>query len=82
MPRVLNVRGFDYWESGMDFLRGDDYYDCYVEYQTRMLAEFDKIADEFDFRRIDATRSVHDVFCDLRDGIKEALAGMKTGAHK
>lgn len=80
MPRVLNVRGFDYWESGMDFLRGDDYYDCYVEYQTRMLAEFDKIAGEFDFQRIDATRSVHDVFCDLREGIKEALVGMKHGA--
>lgn len=77
IPRVLNARGFDYWESGMDFLRYDDYYDCYVEYQTRLLAEFDRIADEFQFQRIDARRSVHAVFRDLKEGIKETLEGMK-----
>ena len=27
IPRVLNVRGFDYWESGLDSLAGRDYYD-------------------------------------------------------
>jgi len=77
IPRVLNVRGFDYWESGMDFLRGDDYYDCYVEYQTRLLAQFDSIAEEFGFRRVDATRSIYNVFCDLQSGIREALVGTK-----
>ena len=77
IPRVLNARGFDYWESGMDFLRGDDYYDCYVEYQTRLLSQFDAIGDEFGFRRVDATRSIHAVFRDLQGGIKEVLSGMK-----
>ncbi|MCK4449627.1 MAG: thymidylate kinase, partial [Anaerolineae bacterium] len=49
VPRVLNARGFDYWESGMDLLAGRDYYDSYVEYQARLLAQFDAIADEFNF---------------------------------
>ena len=77
VPRVLNTRGFDYWESGMDFLAGRDYYDSYVEYQTRLLAQFDAIADEFDFTRIDANRSIHEVFQSLRAEIKALIKGMK-----
>ena len=77
VPRVLNVRGFDYWESGVDFLAGRDYYDSYVEYQTRLLAQFDAMADEFGFERIDANRSIHEVFKSLQTQIKEVLKGMK-----
>ena len=77
VPRVLNVRGFDYWESGMDFLAGRDYYDSYVEYQTLILAQFDAMADEFGFVRIDANRSIHEVFQSLQTEIKELVKGMK-----
>jgi len=62
VPRVLNARGFDYWESGMDFLTRRDYYESYIEYQTQLLAQFDAIADEFGFVRIDANRSIREVF--------------------
>jgi dTMP kinase len=79
IPRVLGARGFDYWESGMDFLRGRDHYDSYVEYQTRLLAQFDTIADEFGFARIDANQSVHDVFASVREGIRGVLRDMKPG---
>jgi dTMP kinase len=82
IPRLLNARGFDYWESGMDFLRAQDYYDNYVEYQSRVIAQFDSMADEFDFRIVDATRSVHDVFVDLRKGIKKLIKGMKPSSPK
>jgi dTMP kinase len=78
IPRVLNVRGFDYWESGMDFLRGRDFYDSYVEYQTRLLAQFDSIADEFDFVRIDANLPITEVFRVLRDQVKMLIKGMKS----
>jgi dTMP kinase len=77
VPRVLNARGFDYWESGADFLQGRDYYDSFVEYQTRLLAQFDAIADEFDFVRIDANCSIREVFQSLQAEIKELLKGMK-----
>ena len=77
IPRVLNARGFDHWESGMDFLRAQDYYESFVEYQTRLLAQFDAMADEFRFVRIDANRSIHDVFKSLQVEIKEVLKGMK-----
>ncbi|MCK4470522.1 MAG: thymidylate kinase, partial [Anaerolineae bacterium] len=77
VPRMLNARGFDYWESGMDLLAGRDYYDSYVEYQARLLAQFDAIADEFNFVRIDANHSIHEVFQSLQAEIKALIKGMK-----
>lgn len=77
VPRVLNVRGFDYWESGVDFLKGRDYYDSYVEYQTRLIAQFDAMVEEFDFVRIDASRSILEVFKSLQAHIKDQIKDMK-----
>ena len=77
IPRVLNSRGFDYWESGMDFLPHRDYYDAFVEYQSRLLAQFDAIAEEYDFRSIDATQSIRYVFQALTTEIEKVLADMK-----
>ncbi|NLE46122.1 MAG: thymidylate kinase [Chloroflexi bacterium] len=86
IPRVLNARGFDYWESGLDFLPGRDYYDSYIEYQTRLLAEFDAMSDEFGFVRIDANDSIHAMFRRLRSEIREVIKDMKStkvaGAEK
>ena len=77
VPRVLNARGFNYWESGMDFLRKRDYYESYVEYQGRLLAQFDAMGSEFDFHLIDARRSVHEVFVELRHSISKLIEGMR-----
>lgn len=77
VPRVLNARGFNYWESGMDFLRKRDYYESYVEYQGKLLAQFDAMGSEFDFHLIDARRSVHDVFVELRRNISKLVQGMR-----
>ena len=77
IPRVLNARGFNYWESGMDFLHRRDYYESYVEYQSSILDQFDAMIGEYDFHLVDATRSVRDVFVDLKSGIKRLVKGMK-----
>jgi dTMP kinase len=77
IPRVLNARGFNYWEAGMDFLRRRDYYESYVEYQSQIIAQFDTMAEEFGFHLIDATRNVYEVFVDLRNGITKLTKGMK-----
>jgi dTMP kinase len=77
IPRVLNARGFDYWESGMDFLPHRDYYEAFVEYQTRLLAQFEAIAVEYDFHRIDATLSIREVFQLLKAEIEDVLSDMK-----
>jgi dTMP kinase len=77
IPRVLNARGFDYWESGMDFLPHRDYYEAFVEYQTRLLAQFEAIAEEYSFHRVDATQSIREVFQDLKAELRLVLADMK-----
>lgn len=77
IPRVLSARGFSYWESGIDFLKGRDYYDSFVEYQARLLAQFDAIAEEFDFVRIDANEPIHVVFESLKDEIETLIKHMK-----
>jgi dTMP kinase len=82
IPRVLNARGFDYWESGMDLIRAQDYYDSFVDYQNRLLSHFDAMADEFRFVRVDANRSIHAVFKDLQAGIREAIKDMKPAKRR
>ncbi len=77
VPRVLNARGFDFWESGLDFLPNRDRYDAFVEYQNRLLAQFEAMNEEYEFHRIDATRSIREVFQSLTMELSEVLADMK-----
>lgn len=76
-PRVLSAGGFDYWESGMDFLGDNDVYRSFVTYQTRLLRVFDELALTYDFGVIDATRDIHPVFKDLTDRTLRVVSGME-----
>ena len=77
IPRVLVGEGFDYWESGMDVLRGDDIFDNYRNYQTKLLAQFRQIGKEYKFITVDANDSVQEIFSDLRRRLKPILKGMQ-----
>lgn len=70
IPRVINGQtlaerywvkqpgeAMDYWESGMDLKLGEDFYDSFVEYQKRLLVEFDRMSREFGFTVVDASES-------------------------
>lgn len=77
IPRVLAARGeFDYWESGSDVLPGTDLYENYVTYQGNVIEKFDSMVNHFNFRVVDASRSVREVFVDLKSQIGEIVAGM------
>ncbi len=77
IPRVLVGEGFDYWESGMDVLRGDDIFENYRAYQTKLLAQFRQIGKEYKFITVDANNSVQEIFSDLRRRLKPILKGMQ-----
>ena len=77
IPRVLNARGFDFWESGMDHLSNRDYYEAFVEYQSRLLAQFEALVEEYEFIRIDATQSIREVFQALTTQMEGVLSDMK-----
>ena len=77
LPRVLSGQGFDYWESGRDYLRETDVYHSFVRYQNELLAEFLRLADRLGFAVVDARQSVGDLFEVLRKEVERAVAGME-----
>ena len=64
--RVLESRGMDFWESGMDLKHGDDIYDSFRTYQQKLLKEYASMGDEFNFRTLDARRSIDRIQDELR----------------
>ena len=76
VERVLESgRGFDYWESGMDIALGEDFYESFVNYQSRMLNEFDRMGSEYGFRIVNASRTIGRVAADLRKGVAKIIDG-------
>jgi dTMP kinase len=76
VTRVMQSSGFNYWESGMDLRLGEDLYDSYVAYQTRLLTVFDLMTDEYDFQVVDASPDIQTV----SDRIKDLLQPMLVSA--
>jgi dTMP kinase len=72
--RVLQSRGMDFWESGMDMKLGDDIYESFRAYQRSLLKEYASMADEFGFRVLDARRKVEVIQDELRRQIGAFLA--------
>ena len=63
----------NYWESGMDLRLGTDLYDSFKKYQTLMIEEFDKMAEEFKFEVVDARKSLEEIQEFLRAKIQPLL---------
>ena len=73
VTRVIQHTGFNYWESGMDLHLGEDMYESFVEYQTRMLAEFDRMVDRYGFHVIEASANVDQVFDKIKNTVEPLL---------
>jgi dTMP kinase len=73
VAHVVGRGGFDYWESGMDMGFADNLYDSFCAYQTRLIEQFDQMSEEFGFITIDATRSVQEVFEDIREHVRALI---------
>jgi dTMP kinase len=71
--RVLESRGMDYWEAGMDMKVGDDIYDSFRAYQGKLLREYHTLADEHGFRVLDGRRPVDAIQEELRRQIAPLL---------
>jgi len=75
IPRVLESKGMDYWESGMHLKLGGDIFDSFRRYQSRLIREYDAIAEECGFVVVDASRPIDAIQQDLRGHIARYLAG-------
>src|ERR1700733_4309476 len=70
VSRVVIGRGaFDYWESGMDCHFGDDMYQSFVNYQTRLIRALDRMAHRYGFIDIDASKSPEAIYHELQHRI-------------
>ncbi|PIU39799.1 MAG: dTMP kinase, partial [Candidatus Omnitrophica bacterium CG07_land_8_20_14_0_80_50_8] len=61
IQRGLESGGINYWEAGMDLHMGQDLFDSFVNYQSSLIAEYDKLAKEFNFEVIDGTKMVDEI---------------------
>ena len=74
IPRAIEGGGMNYWEAGMDMHMGQDLFDSFVNYQSALIGEYDKLTKEFDFEVIDATKNVEQIQEDIREKVKTILA--------
>ena len=73
VPRAIESGGMNYWEAGMDMHMGQDLFDSFVNYQSALVNEYNKLAKEFDFQAIDATKTVDEIQQDIREKVKPII---------
>ena len=73
VTRVIQSEGFNYWESGMDLNLGEDLYESFVEYQKRLLREFENMAGQYNFQMIETSPNIEDVFEQIKAKIVPLL---------
>jgi len=73
--RVIESKGMNYWESGMDLKLGTDLYESFKKYQGLLIEEFDKMAEEFSFEVVDARKPPDEIQDALRAKILPVLKG-------
>ena len=78
LKRILTGRvELKFHEAGMDLGLSDDPRESFRLFQTKILEEYDKIAEEFGLTVIDATTSIQKQQRMIRDIVKEKLTDYK-----
>ncbi|HUF70168.1 MAG TPA: dTMP kinase [Longimicrobiales bacterium] len=74
LGRILEGRpSLKYFEAGMDLGLSNDLTESFRIFQGRIMEQYDRLADEFPFTTIDATRNVYDQQQDVRRIIGEGV---------
>lgn len=83
VPRVVQGKGMDYWESGMHLALDTDIFESFKRYQRRIIEEYKRMVDEFGFITINARGSIDEIQTELRRHILNHLStarGLKENA--
>jgi len=67
----------DYYESGMDLGLSDDMYKSFMNYQTRIAKEFQKMKATFGLEFLDGDRPIEEVDAELQEKIDWYLSNSK-----
>jgi dTMP kinase len=76
LPRALSAGGFDFWESGMDYLAEETMYDAYVKHQTALLAQFEAMTPEYGFAVVDASADIRHGFQSIQRHVWPVIQDM------
>jgi len=79
VPRVLARGGFDYWESGGDLPLGNDLYDCFINYQDRVIAQLDALSEEYRFDTLPGVDSIESISEQLCTRVRDILRRPRLG---
>ena len=72
LHRAIAKFGFlDYWESGMDLSLSPDRFESFLTYQKSLRDQFEQMARQYGFRRVDANRTPEAVHRDVRRIVQE-----------
>ena len=73
IPRAIESGGMNYWEAGMDMHMGQDLFDSFVNYQSALIHQYNKLSKEYDFQVIDSTKSVEEIQEHIREKVKPII---------
>ncbi|BCJ85577.1 dTMP kinase [Effusibacillus dendaii] len=62
-----------YWESGMDLALSSDMVDSFLMYQNRLLEQYDRLADQYQFDAVDGTQPIDDIHDHIKKKVKKLL---------
>jgi dTMP kinase len=78
MKRIVGGRdAINYYEAGMDRQLSADIEESFRLFQGAVIAEYDRMVDEFGLVVIDASRSIEEQQVQMRAMVTKALAGAR-----
>jgi dTMP kinase len=83
IDRIISARPrLKHYEAGMDMDWADDEEESFKIFQGKILAEYDRMVDEFGLTVIDATRSIEKQQREMRSIVKQHLRKERAGAAR
>lgn len=78
LPRILINGGFDFWESGLDVMRGQDVFDSFLRYQAQISSHFRELAEQHNFTVINARGPIQQTFSAILVEVERVMNDMRT----
>jgi dTMP kinase len=73
LKRIIGTTGLDYYESGCDMGFSTDFYKSFEIYQNKCLAQYNAMADDYGFIKIDGTKSIRDIHKIMQKNVQKLL---------
>ena len=73
LNRICTTRAPKFYEAGMDLKLSNDPYESYRIFQSRVIYEYDKMVDEYNLVKIDATQTIHEQQLKFRQIVRKIL---------